>query len=358
MPTEYVSSVYRRKLPQIAPRRTVRVNERRKGEMVKLRTAILGVGPLAVLFSLLVTPVAAQNYPHKPIRLVVAQTIGGNADFVARTYAQRLADRVGQQVIVDNRPGGAGIIGTEIVVRAAADGYTVLLVPTSHGINPGLYAKLPYDPQRDLAPISLLAMSSAIAVVNVQLAARNISELIALAKSQPGKLHFASSGMATATHLAGELFNAMAGVKIVHVVYKGAPPALVDLTSGRVQLMFASPPSVLSLVRGGRVRAIATTGSKRSAILPDVPTVAESGLPGYENTIWQGLYAPARTPDAIIARLHREIADIARQREMRERLGADGSEPIGSTPKEFAEHVAAEIMRWTKLIKAIGLKAE
>ena len=313
---------------------------------------------IVIAGALLPAPARAQSYPSKPVRLIVAQTIGGNADFVARSYAQRLAERLGQQIVVDNRPGAAGMIGTEVAVRAAPDGYTLLLVPTSHGINPGLYAKLPYDPQRDLAPISLLATSSAIVVVSPQLQARTVAELITLAKSQPGKLHFASSGMASATHLAGELFNAMAGVKIVHVVYKGAPAALVDLTSGRVQLMFASPPSVLSLVRANRVRAIATTGTKRSAILPELPTVAESGLPGYENTIWQALLAPARTPAAIVERLHREVADIARQPEMRERLGADGSEPIGSTPKELADHVAAEIARWTKVIKAIGLKVE
>ena len=314
---------------------------------------------LAVAMASTWTPLAAaQSFPSKPIRLIVAQTVGGNADFVARSYAQRLSERFGQQVVVDNRPGAAGMIGTELGIRAAPDGYTLLLVPTSHGINPGLYAKLPYDPQRDLAPISLLAESSAIVVVSPQLQARTITELIALAKSQPGKLHFASSGMASATHLAGELFNSLAGVKIVHVVYKGAPPALVDLASGRVQLMFASPPSVLSLVRGNRVRAIATTGAKRSLILPDLPTVTEAGLPGYENTIWQALLAPARTPAPIIERLHREVAHIARQPEMRERLGADGSEPIGSTPKELADHIAAEIARWTKVIKAIGLKVE
>ena len=326
--------------------------------MMRNRTDVMVIAATAIASALLPASARAQSYPSKPIRLIVAQTIGGNADFVARSYAQRLAERFGQQIVVDNRPGGAGMIGTEVTVRAAPDGYTLLLVPTSHGINPGLYAKLPYDPQRDLAPISLLAISSAIVVVSPQVQARNVAELITLAKSQPDKLHFASSGMASATHLAGELFNAMAGVKIVHVVYKGAPAALVDLASGRVQLMFASPPSVLSLVRANRVRAIATTGSKRSTILPDLPTVAESGLPGYENTIWQALLAPVRTPAGIVERLHREVADIARQPEMRERLGADGSEPIGSTPKELADHIAAEIQRWTKVIKAIGLKVE
>jgi tripartite-type tricarboxylate transporter receptor subunit TctC len=302
--------------------------------------------------------VAAQPYPTRPIRLVVSQSTGGNADFVARAYSQRLAERFGQQIVVDNRPGAAGIIGTEIVARAVADGYTLLLAPTGFSINPGLYSKLPFDPQRDFAPVSLLGISFAVVVVNPQSPVRNIPDLIALAKSRPGQLHFASSGMAAATHLAGELFNSMAGVKIAHVAYKGAPPALVDLAGGRVDVMFASPPSAMPLVRSGRLRAIATTGSKRAAYLPDMPTVAESGVPGYENTIWQALLAPARTPAAVITRLYREIADIAKQPDMRERLAADGSQALGSTPQEAAQHISAEIARYTKLTKAIGLKVD
>jgi tripartite-type tricarboxylate transporter receptor subunit TctC len=302
--------------------------------------------------------VAAQSYPARPIRVVVAQSPGGNADFVARAYSQRLAERFGQQVVVDNRAGGAGIIGTEIVARALPDGYTLLLAPTGFSINPGLYSKLPFDPQRDFAPVSLLGISFAVVVVNPQSSVRNIPDLIALAKSRPGQLHFASSGMAAATHLAGELFNAMAGVKIAHVAYKGAPPALVDLAGGRVDVMFASPPSAMPLVRSGRLRAIATTGSKRAAYLPDMPTVAESGVPGYENTIWQALLAPARTPPAVISRLHGEIAGIAKQPELRERLAADGSEALGTTPQEATRHISAEIARYTKLTRAIGLKID
>src|SRR3990172_3737864 len=300
--------------------------------------------------------VAAQPYPARPIRLVVSQSTGGNADFVARAYSQRLAERFGQQIVVDNRPGGAGIIGTEIVARAVPDGYTLLLPPTGFSINPGLYSKLPFDPQRDFAPVSLLGISFAVVVVNPQSPVRNIPDLIALAKSRPGQLHFASSGMAAAPPLAGELFNSMAGVKIAHVAYKGAPPALVDLAGGRVDVMFASPPSAMPLVRSGRLRAIATTGSKRAAYLPDMPTVAESGVPGYENTIWPAFLAPPRTPESVIARLHREIADIAKQPDLRERLAADGSEALGSTPQEAARHISAEIARYTKLTKAIGLK--
>jgi tripartite-type tricarboxylate transporter receptor subunit TctC len=316
---------------------------------------IIATGLAALLVS---CSAAAQLYPTRPVRLVVAQSAGGNADFVARQYAQRLGERLGKQIVVDNRPGGAGVIGTEIVARALPDGYTLLIAPTGHAINPSLYSRLPFHPQRDFAPVSLLATSASVVVVSPQLPVRNIPELIALAKSRPGRLHFASSGMAAATHLAGELFNAMAGVEMVHVAYKGAPPALVDLMSGQVEVMFASPPSVMPLVRGGRLRAIATTGPRRATYLPDVPTASESGLPGYETTIWQALLAPARTAPAVIERLHREVADIARQPELRERLSADGSEPIGSTPRELADHLAAELARYSKLIKAIGLKVE
>ena len=300
----------------------------------------------------------AQPYPTKPVRMVVAQSPGGNADFIARVFAQRLGERLGQQFVVDNRPGAGGTIAAELVARGSPDGYTLLLAPTAYGINPALYAKLPYDPQRDLAPVSLLASSSAVVVVSPQMQVRTVAELIALAKSQPGKIHYGSSGVAAANHLAGELFRSMAGIEIVHVPYKAATAALVDLTSGRIQLMFASPPSVMGLLRSGKLRAIATAGTKRAAQLPDVPTVTESGLPGFQNTIWQALLAPARTSKAVIDRLHGEIADIVKQPELRERLQADGSEPIGSTPAELAAHIGAEIARWTKVVKAIGLKPE
>jgi tripartite-type tricarboxylate transporter receptor subunit TctC len=301
---------------------------------------------------------AQQPWPARPIRLVVAQSAGGNADFVARTYAQRLAERLSQQIVVDNRPGGAGVIGTEIVARAAPDGYTLLMAPTAHGINPALYAKLPFHPEKDFTPISQLARSPALVVVNPQLPIRSIAELIEQARARPGKMHYGSSGTAGATHLAAELFNSMAGVNIVHVVYKGAPPAVVDLVSGQIEMMFASPPSVLPLVRSGRLRALATTGSRRAAFLPDLPTVAEAGVPGYESTIWQALFAPARLPANIQERLHREVAAIARQPDVRERLATDGSDAVGGTPQELATFLAGEIARWTKVIKAIGLKVE
>jgi len=300
----------------------------------------------------------AQSWPSRPVRMVVAQSAGGNADFVSRAYAQRLAERLGQQIVIDNRPGGAGVIGTEIVARAVPDGYTLLIAPTGFSINAAISPKLPYDPRRDFAAVSLLGISYAVVVVGPQSPVRTIPDLIALAKSKPGQLNFASSGVAAATHLAGELFNSMARVKIVHVAYKGAPPALVDLRAGRITVMFASPPSAMPLVRGGKLRAIATTGLKRAFYLPEAPTVAESGVPGYENTIWQALLAPAKTPPAVIARLHREIAEIAKLPELRARMAADGSEALGSPPQEAARHVSDEITRYTKLIKEIGLKME
>jgi tripartite-type tricarboxylate transporter receptor subunit TctC len=326
--------------------------------MMSLRTSHSCTLLAALALCAFASHALAQTFPAKPIRLVVAQSAGGNADFVARQYGQRLAERVGQQVVVDNRPGGAGIIGTEIVARAAPDGYTLLLAPTGFSINPGLYTKLPFDPERDFSPVSLLGISYAVVVVYPQLPVKTVGELVALAKAKPGQLHFASSGIAAATHLAGELFNSMAGVKLVHVPYKGAPPALTDLAGGRVEVMFASPPSALPLVRGGRLRAIATTGSKRAAYAPELPTVAEAGVPGYESTIWQALLAPARTPEPVISRLYKDLAAIAQQPDLRERLAADGSEALGSTPKEAARHISAEIARYTKLAKAIGLKAD
>ena len=301
---------------------------------------------------------SGQAYPTKPIRLVVAQSAGGNADFVARAYGQRLSERLNQQIVIDNRPGGAGIIGAETVARAIPDGYTLLLAPTGFSINVGLYPKLPYDPHRDFAAVSLLGMSYGVMVVGPQSPVKSVRDLVDLAKAKPGQLTFASSGQAAATHLAGELFNSLAGVKMVHVPYKGAPPALVDLAAGRVDVMFASPPSAMPLVRSGRLRALATTGAKRASYLPDAPTIAEAGVPGYTNTIWQALLAPAKTPQPIVAQLSRELGAIAKEQQLRERLAADGTEAIGSTPQEATRHIASEIATYSKLVKAIGLKVE
>lgn len=297
-------------------------------------------------------------WPTRPIRFVVAQTAGGNADFVARTYAQRLADRLGQQWVIDNRPGGGGVIGSEVVARSAPDGHTLLLAPTSHGINPSLIAKLPYDSRKDFTPISLLALGPNLLVFHNGFAAKTVQDLVAGARAAPGKLRFASSGMASSPHLAGELFKLMAGVDMQHIAYKGGPAAVVSVVSGESELSFASMPSALPLVRAGRLRAVAVTGLKRWPPLPELPTVAEAGVPGYENAVWQAMLGPARMPAAIVERLHREVAEIARLPEIRDRLMVEGSEPLGTTPKEVDDFLAREIAKWQKVTRAAGLKPE
>jgi tripartite-type tricarboxylate transporter receptor subunit TctC len=296
-------------------------------------------------------------YPVKPVRLIVAQATGGNSDFVARIYAQRLGERFGQQVVVDNRPGAGGVIATELVVNALPDGYTILLAPTSHSTNPTLIKKLPYDTRRDLKSVSLLALGPNLLVVNSALPARTVKELIAIARAQPGKLNFASSGIASAPHLAGEYFKHLAGINIQHVAYKGASAAMVAISTGESDMSFASMPSALPLVRAGKLRMIAVTGAARWPALPEVPTVAESGVPGFETSNWQGLFAPAKTSIEIINRLQREIAAVAKMPDVRERMMADGLEPQGTTPKELDEHVAREMAKWAKVAKAAALVA-
>jgi tripartite-type tricarboxylate transporter receptor subunit TctC len=302
-------------------------------------------------------PETQTSYPVKPIRLIVAQATGGNSDFVARLYAQRLGERFGQQVVVDNRPGAGGVIGTELVVNALPDGYTLLLAPTAHSTNPTLIKKLPYDTRRDLKSVSLLALGPNLLVVNSAIPARTVKELIAIARAQPGKLNFASSGIASAPHLAGEYFKHLAGIDIQHVAYKGASAAMVAISTGESDMSFASMPSALPLVRAGKLRMIAVTGTARWPALPEVPTVAESGLPGFETSNWQGLFAPAKTSADIVDRLHREVAAVAKMPDVRERMMTDGLEPLGTTPKELDEHIAREIAKWAKVAKAAGLVA-
>lgn len=297
----------------------------------------------------------AQQYPSKPIRLLVAQTAGGSADLVARSYAQRLTDQLGQQIVIDNRAGGAGVIATELVVRAQPDGYTLLLAPTSHAINPSFVVKLPYDTRRDLRSISLLAAGYNVLVVSQGHPARSVRDIIAAARAQPGKLNYASSGTAGATHLTGELFRLMAGIEMLHVPYKGAPAALTAVISGESDFSFGSMASSLPLVRGGRLRALAVTSRDRSPVLPDIPTVAESGVPGFESSSWQALLGPAKMPAEIVNRLYREIAQSAKNPELQKRLSTEGLLPLGTTPKELDEHIAREMEKYAKVTKAAGL---
>ncbi len=299
----------------------------------------------------------AADYPTRPIRLIVAQTAGGNSDMVARAYGQRLGEKLGQQIVVDNRGGGSGIIATEIVVNAQPNGYTLLLSPTAHAINPSLIAKLPYDTQRDEKAISLLGIGYNILVVTQNHAARTVRDLINSAKARPGKVTYASSGTAGASHLTGELFRVMAGIDILHVAYKGAPASLTALVSGEIDFSFSSMSSTLPLVRGGRLRALGVSSPERWPSLPEIPTVSEASVPGYESSSWQGLFGPAKLPVNLVTRLHRELADIAKTADMQKRLSNEGLLPQGTTPQEFEKFIAVEIAKWAKVVKAAGITA-
>ncbi|HEX2825256.1 MAG TPA: tripartite tricarboxylate transporter substrate binding protein [Burkholderiales bacterium] len=301
----------------------------------------------------------AQNYPTKPIRFVVPFAPGGGADLVARTVGHKLTEALGQPVIVDNRTGAAGSIGAEVVAKSPPDGYTLLLGSSGPlAINPSLYPRLPYDAARDFAPISLATIMPFLLVVHPTLPVHNVKELVALAKSRPNQLNYASPGAGSTTHLANELLKSMTGMKIVHIPYKGVAPAAVDLISGQVQMMAGDLSSLIPHMKSNRMRALAVTGAKRSHLLPAVPTVAESGVPGYEASGWFGVLVPAATPAAVQERLNGAIVKGLAANDARERLGAFGGEAGGSTPEQFAAHIRGEAAKWGKLIKSLGLKAD
>ena len=298
----------------------------------------------------------AQAYPVRPIRLVVPYPAGGPTDFVGRTVGQKLSQFLGQQVVVDNRPGAGTIIGSELVARGAPDGYT-LLFGTGGGtfLAPLMLPKVPYDPHRDFEPVAMLVMSPQVLVVHPSVPAQSVSELVALAKAKPGVLNFASVGTGTSPHLGGELFQSLTKTKIVHVPYKGTAPAMTDLISGQVQMMFTSMPTVLAHVKSGKLRLLGTGGTKRSAAIADTPPIAET-VPGFELITWYGVFAPARTPAAIIQRLNAEIAKALADPESRERMMSQGLEPTPMTPEEVRRYTQEETKRWTRLIKAAGIK--
>jgi tripartite-type tricarboxylate transporter receptor subunit TctC len=302
---------------------------------------------------------AQAPYPSKPIRLVVPFPAGGTTDILARAVAQRLTETMGQPVVVDNRAGAGGNIGADTVAKAAPDGYTLLMGTVgTHAINASLYAKMPYDHVRDFAPIILVAGVPNVLVVTPALPVNSVQELIAYGKANPGKLNFASSGNGTSIHLSAELFKTMTGVQMAHVPYKGSAPALVDLAGGQVQLMFDNLPSSLALIKGGKLKALAVTSAQRSAALPDVPTVAESGLAGFEASSWFGLLAPAGTPKDIIAKLNGEVAKWLATPEAKEKLAAQGAIPAGRSPDDFMRHIAAETVKWQKVVKESGAKVD
>jgi tripartite-type tricarboxylate transporter receptor subunit TctC len=297
----------------------------------------------------------AANYPAKPVRLVVPFPAGGTTDILARAVAQKLSEAWGRQMIVDNRPGAGGNIGSDLVAQSAPDGYTLLMGTVStHAINPSLYKNMPYDHVKDFAPVILVAGVPNVLVVNPSLPVHSVPELIAYAKANPGKLNFASSGNGTSIHLSGELFKAMTGVEMTHVPYKGSAPALTDLIGGQVQLMFDNLPSSLPFIKAGKLRALAVTSGARAAALPDLPTLAESGLPGFEASSWFGVLAPAGTPRDIVAKLNGAIAGWLASPEAKEKLLAQGAIAAGGTPEDFARHIGAETSKWAKVVKASG----
>ena len=299
----------------------------------------------------------AQAYPSKAVRLIVPFAAGGSTDIIGRTVAQKLNETWGQPVLVDNRPGGSTVIGTDVVAKAPPDGYTLLVTPAPFTIVPSLTTtKLPYDPAKDFEPITLINTTPLVVVVNPGVPAKNVKELIALAKSRPGALNFGSSGSGGSNHLAGELFDAMAGVKMVHIPYKGNAPALTDLVGGHVDLVYNGLTSALPFIKSGRLRALAVTSLNRAGALPDVPTLDESGLKGFQAVAWNGLTAPARTPKDVVAKVNADVVKIVKSPELIERLKADGSDPVGSTTAEYAAFLRDEIVKWRKVIAAANIK--
>lgn len=306
-----------------------------------------------------ISPGIAQTWPAKTIRLIVPFPPGGSTDLMGRVLGAKFGEVFGQQVIVENRPGASGMIGNELVARAAPDGYMLTMGTIgAMSVNMSLFKSVPYDSTRDFAPITLTGNVENLLVVHPSVPVHGVKDLITLAASKPGMLIFASSGTGNAPHLAGELFNQLAKVKMVHLPYKGGGPAMIDLMSGQVSLSFASMPSSLPFAKSGKLRAIAVGGAKRSPAAPEIPTVAENGLPGFEVTDWQGLLAPAKTPAAIIERLNRETIRILNEREVRERLASAGLQTVTSTPPQFADFIRAEIDKWGKVIRAAGIKPE
>jgi tripartite-type tricarboxylate transporter receptor subunit TctC len=291
--------------------------------------------------------------------MIVAFPPGGGTDILGRMLAQRLGETLGQNVVVENRGGAGGNVGTEAAARAAPDGYTILMGNVApNAINVSLYRNLPFDPVADFAPVSLVAATPNVLVVHPSTAARTVKELIALARARPGTLNFASAGNGSSSHLAGELFRVLAGAEIVHVPYKGAGPAMLDVLSGQVQLYFATLPAALPHVKSGKLAAVAVTSARRSPALADLPTVAESGIPGYEASTWYGVLAPARTPARAIERLHGDIVKILAQPEFRERLEAQGFDLVGSSPEEFRAAIRSEIVKWGKVVRDAGIRPE
>lgn len=304
-------------------------------------------------------PASAQSgYPSRPVRIISIFPAGGGNDFFCRIVAQKLTENLRQQVIVENRPGANGIIGTEAIARSVPDGYTIGLVPSGHAVNASLYRKLPYDSIKDFTPITLAGTSPLVLAVHPSIPAKNVKELVALARARPGQLSYVSAGVGSSGHLAGALFETMTGTTMIHIPYKGMAPAVSDLIGGQVSMTFGTSLSVVPVVRSARLRALATTGAQRSPALPDLPTVAEAGVPGYEASLWYGFVGPARMPPEIVQRLNSEIVAVLGMPEVRDRLTSQGVDAKSSTADEFVRLLASDFERWARVVQKAGIRAE
>jgi tripartite-type tricarboxylate transporter receptor subunit TctC len=321
------------------------------------KSLMVALFPLLLLAAGTMSAWAQQPYPTKPIRIISPYTPGGGNDVISRAVAQKLTEGFMQQVIVENRPGANAIVGTEVAARSAPDGYTIILIPSGHAVNASLYKKLPYDTIKDFTPIALVGWSSLVLAVHPSLPVKNVKDLIAFAKARPGQLTYVSSGHGASGHLAGALFDAMTGTKMIHIPYKGMAIAVTDLIGGQVTMTFGTNLSVVPHLRSGRLRGLASTGAKRSSAFPDLPTVAET-VPGYEAGLWYGFVGPARIPPEIVSRLNSEIVRVLSLPDVRERMESQGLEPRPSTPEEFGKLLVSDLDRWAKALKRAGIQPE
>jgi len=301
---------------------------------------------------------SGETYPVRPVRVVIGLAPGGGTDIQARLFSQKLSENLGRPFVVENRAGAGGTIAYAQVAKSPPDGYTLLGVTSGYTITPAVYSKLPYDPLNDFAPISLVAQAPFLLLAHPSLPVRTVGDLLVLARTKPAMLDCGSAGHGSSTHMAFELFRTLAGVNIAHIPYKGTGPALIDAMAGQVHMLFGNVLSSMTHVKSGKLRALAVTTAKRSMVLPDLPTVSESGVPGYQNSTWFGLLAPAGTPAAVLSKLNAELVKTTQSPDIVERLAPDGGEPVGSTPEQFGRHLALEIARWRKVVKDAGMKVE
>jgi len=321
----------------------------------KLATALIAT----TAFGASTAAIAQLDYPTKPIRLVVPFTPGGSTDILARVIGQKLTEAWGKQVIIDNRPGAGGNIGVDLVAKSPADGYTLVMGHIgTFGVNPTLYPKLPYDPIRDFQPITLVALVPNMLSVYPALPAKSVKELVALAKTKPGTINFGSGGNGSAAHLAGEYFKLLTKTEITHIPYRGTSPAVTDLIAGQIQMIITGVPPTLAFAKSGKLRALAVATAKRLPLLPELPTIAEAGVPGYEATQWYGVLVPAGTPKPVVAKLNAEMAKAIQGKDVREKLAADAAEPVGNSPEEFGAFIKKEIARWAPVVKASGARPQ